>query len=142
MFLAAMAILAYCFTVYDKPEKWQYVLWGVLSFVSVVIIYLTKGINAETKSQMVVYSVVLMALISASMTMPKKIRAASILLAVSNVLLFIDEVYSRTLVVHILSLGIYYVAMAFFAYSTRYREVSREERDRAIREKYYEKHAH
>ena len=142
IFGAAMAILAYCFTVYDKPEKWQYVLWGVLSFIAVVIIYLSKGINAETKSQMVVYSVILMALISASMTMPKKIRAASILLAVSNVLLFVDEVYTRTLMVHVRSLAIYYLAMGLFAYSTRYREVSREDRDRAIRERYYEKHAH
>ena len=117
-------------------------LWGVLSFIAVVIIYLSKGINAETKSQMVVYSVILMALISASMTMPKKIRAASILLAVSNVLLFVDEVYTRTLMVHVRSLAIYYLAMGLFAYSTRYREVNREDRDRAIRERYYEKHAH
>ena len=142
MFAAAMALLAYCFTVYDKPEKWQYVMWALLSFISVVIIYISKGINDEMKNQMVIYSVILMALISSSMTMPKKVCVASVLLAISNVLLFVDEVYRRTLWIHVRSLAFYYVAMGFFAYSTRYKEVSREQRDRAARERYYEKHAH
>jgi len=57
-----------------------------------------------------------------SLTMPKKIRYGAILLAISNVLLFVHEVSRKTLLIHVLSLGIYYLAFGCFAFATKYKE--------------------
>ena len=123
MFGAAEAILTYQFTRHEKPERWQYALWALGSLVAVIIIYLSTALKNDMKYSMVAYSVILMAMVSASLTMPKRIRTGAILMAVSNILLFINEVSTKRLLIHILSLGIYYLAMAFFAYSTRYKVV-------------------
>ncbi len=119
-----MAILTYQFTRHEKPEKWQYALWALGSFAAVVIIYLSTALKNDMKYSMVAYSVILMAMVAASLTMPKRIRSGAILMAVSNILLFINEVSTKKLLIHILSLGIYYLAMGFFAYATRYKVVT------------------
>ena len=124
MFGAAEAILTYQFTRHEKMEKWQYVLWALGSFAAVVIIYLNTALKNDMKYSMVAYSVILMAMVAGSLTMPKRIRSGAIMMAVSNILLFINEVSTKKLLIHILSLGIYYLAMGFFAYATRYKVVT------------------
>ena len=123
LFALGEGYLVYCFSKYDRLENWQYVLWALLSILGVAFICYNKGLNGTTKTVMSAYCVILMALAVTSLTMPKKIRFGSLALVVSNLLLFINEVSPKTLLVHVLSLGIYYLAVGAFALSSRYKEL-------------------
>lgn len=123
VYAIAEVLMAYSFIRHERPEKWQWTLWVFSSIVCVYIIMRSQVATGELKSQMAAYSVILMALVASSLVMPKKIRYGTMLLAVANVLLFISEVAHRTLIMHVTSLGMFYLAMAFYALSTRYREV-------------------
>ncbi|MBQ3385427.1 MAG: hypothetical protein IJG59_09500 [Erysipelotrichaceae bacterium] len=122
MFGAAEAVLAYRFSNYDKPDRWQWIVWALSIVLCVFVISTVKSLNANTLYRMAAYSVILTAALVTSLTMPKKIRFGAIFLAVSNILLFVHEVYRKTLLIHILSLGIYYLAFGCFAFATRYKE--------------------
>ena len=122
MFGAAEAVLAYRFSNYDKPDKWQWIVWALGIVLCVFIISTVKSVNTNMLYRMSGYSVIITAVLVTSLTMPKKIRFGAIFLAVSNILLFIHEVYRKTLLIHILSLGIYYLAYGCFAFATRYKE--------------------
>ena len=122
MFGAAEAVLAYRFANYDKPDRWQWIVWALSIVLCVFIISTVKSVTANMLYRMAAYSVILTAAVVTSLTMPKKIRYGAILLAISNVLLFVHEVSRKTLLIHVLSLGIYYLAFGCFAFATKYKE--------------------
>lgn len=122
MFGAAEAVLAYRFANYDKPDRWQWIVWALSIVLCVFIISTVKSVTANMLYRMAAYSVILTAAVVTSLTMPKKIRYGAILLAISNVLLFVHEVSRKTLLIHVLSLGIYYMAFGCFAFATKYKE--------------------
>ena len=119
----AEILMIIAFFRYAKPEKWQYVLWAVSSLVSIAVIsYFGRTIFNNLIYSMAVYSIVLNGLLAISLAMPKKIRFASIMLFVANMMLFFNEVGSISLLSHIVSLGTYYLAAISYALSTRFKE--------------------
>ncbi|MBR0137956.1 MAG: hypothetical protein IJM15_06055, partial [Erysipelotrichaceae bacterium] len=117
------AFFVYAFTRYDKQQRWQWILWLFNSAISLIIIINSKAINMTTRIQMAGYAMVLMALVSAALTMPRKIRFGAILLVIANILMYRNEVAPLTLLSHVLSIGIYYIAIGLFAFSSRYKEL-------------------
>ena len=122
LFGAAEAVLAYRFSNYDKPDRWQWIVWRLSIVLCVTIISLFRNLNVTVQYSMTIYSVILTAMVVTSLTMPKKIRFGAIFMALSNVLLFVDEVSRKTLLIHILSIGLYYLAFGCFAFATIYDE--------------------
>ena len=124
LFAIAEGVLVYNYFRHESPEKWQYVLW-ITGIICSWLIISNSGLNDEMVRQMTAYIVILSALGVLSLNMPKKMRAGALLLIMSNVFLFINEVGQETLLIHVLSLGIYYLAIGFFAFSTRYNDYKR-----------------
>ena len=121
LFAVAQLILAVNFMLFDKPEKWQWIFWAIASAVASVIIYFAGSSLGDIKYAMMGYAVVLMLLFTMSLTLPKKVRIGSILFAVSNVLLFVNEIRNASLFSHILALSIYYIAMGCYTFGARFK---------------------
>ena len=117
-----IVLLGYQFIRFDKPEIWQWIMWGILAGISIYVMIQNKDRFGSLTYVMIVYSVLLMGLLSLSVTMPKRIRAASILFVAANIFLFFNEIHSITLLRHILALGIFYLAVITFARSTRFND--------------------
>ncbi|MBQ4253743.1 MAG: haloacid dehalogenase-like hydrolase, partial [Erysipelotrichaceae bacterium] len=112
----------YAFTRYDRLERWQWIFWVLSSVFCIAVIHFSN-LSAASEKQFSIYAVILMALVATALTMPKRIRHGAILLVISNVLLFRNEVMPKTLLSHVFALSIYYLAMGFFAFSSRYKEL-------------------
>ena len=117
--------LSYQFIKYDKPEKWQIIMWVLLSVVAFLVVYLTKNMSFNMRVYIFLYSLILGGMLITSFTMPKKIRFGSIILLVANVLLFTNEIARPRLMIHVIALALYYITVSLFAFSTRYHDFPR-----------------
>lgn len=118
----AELVLIYHFYKFEKPEKWQWAAWGFASVSTCIFIWANSSIGTGKIIMMMAYAVIMMALLSLSLTKPKKIRFGAIFLAMSNVLIFLNLAFGATLIGHVIGLGVYYVAIMCFASSTKYKK--------------------
>ncbi len=119
--IIAMSCLAIRFYLFDQPEKWQYLVWLVL-FASAMILIKVFGFIVDVNQWLiVVYAFITTLVVSASLTMPRRIRMGAFGLLISSILLFINETTTITFVGHLISLGLYYVSIALLATSTKYK---------------------
>ena len=123
IYAVAEGFLTYHFFKYEKPVTWQYILWIAGCVLGIVIIATNRNLARKAAIEMIIYVIVLMAFLASSVTMPKKIRFGAVLLVVSNIMVFINTVTIRTLIVHVLSLGLFYLATGLFALGTRFKIV-------------------
>ncbi|MBQ9037784.1 MAG: hypothetical protein IJ115_10070 [Erysipelotrichaceae bacterium] len=124
VFIFGIAILILChrFYLYEKPEKWQYIMFAISSIGVMAYIIVNRQGSLSWTVAMSVYALALNALLILALTMPKRIRFGAICLTISNVLIFFNQIRGTSLVTHITSLAIDYVAIMCFAYSTRYKK--------------------
>ena len=123
MFFYAIAqgILLISFYFHEKPERWQYIFWAGASVVSLLLLFIFGEQYSKSFFPLSLYIILLMALLSTSLTMPKKVRFGVILLTLGNILSFVNQVTTMTLYGHIVTLGIYYLCFLLLAFSTRFK---------------------
>ncbi len=110
---------------HEKPEKWQYAAFALINLLNIVLAYLSRYVLREVIWNMAFYSTLQAFMLALSLTKPRRVRLGCISLSLSNFLLFLNEIMNRTLLSHVLSIGTFYLALAFFAHSTRFREYKR-----------------
>ena len=128
IYTIAMLILCYRFYKFERVEKGQWFMWAVTSAACTVYI-LSKYLPTYETLATVIYAIILMLMLSLSVTMPKKIKFASWALTLSNVIIFMTRFIraKETLPVHVLSLGLYYIAATTFASATKFNKPITEE---------------
>ncbi|MBQ1505277.1 MAG: hypothetical protein IIZ48_00725 [Erysipelotrichales bacterium] len=118
---AALIVLTIRFFKFDKPEPWQYITWIFSSAVCFFILNRYVYLFNTSVFPLYGYTAVMMAFLAASLTMPKKMRTGAVFLIIANFLLFNNEVRGATLLGHVLSLGIYYIGIICYSFSTRFK---------------------
>ena len=128
IYTIAMLILCYRFYKFERVEKGQWFMWAVTSAACTVYI-LSKYLPTYETLATVIYAIILMLMLSLSVTMPKKIKFASWALTLSNVIIFMTRFIraKETLPLHVLSLGLYYIAATTFASATKFNKPITEE---------------
>ena len=128
IYTIAILILCYRFYKFERVEKGQWFMWAVTSAACTVYI-LSKYLPTYETLATVIYAIILMLMLSLSVTMPKKIKFASWALTLSNVIIFMTRFIGakETLPLHVLSLGLYYIAATTFASATKFNKPITEE---------------
>lgn len=119
---SAIILLCWHFARFDDPEIWQYILWLLLSALAVRYVFLYRPGLGNMLWPMTVYAVLVCALASMSLIMPKRIRIGAVLLLISNLMIFFGQVGRIPLLYHFVSLLVFYISMGFFASATRYKD--------------------
>ena len=113
--IVSYAILTYAFIKEDDPERNQIIIWIVASVCATIGIMSINGQFGFLRFIAIIYVCTAILMVTTSFTMPKRIFVGSVLLFVSGILVIRNEVYGMTFISHIISLGIYYCAIATLA---------------------------
>lgn len=113
--IIAYSVLTYAFIKEDKPELNQIIIFAVASIIAVIFILNIEGQYGLMRFIAIIYVCTAILMVTTSFTMPKRIFIGSVLLFISGILLIRNEVQGITFLSHMISLGIYYCAIATLA---------------------------
>ena len=105
-------LLMYAFIRVQKPTKKQWTAWPIVFMVLLVVLQLMAG---SLPSYLVwlarAYAVVLAALLVCAWPVSPRLRAATMVLAASDILLVIKLAFPNNMIIDVMSLMAYYIAM-------------------------------
>ena len=113
--IIAYLVLSYAYIKEDSPEIHQIVICVVASLAAIIYLSTISGDYGSLRYVAMIYMCAAIVMVTMSFTMPKRIFIGSILLFISGILVIRNEVMGMTFISHIISLGIYYAAIATLA---------------------------
>ena len=113
--IAAYLVLTYAFIRQERPGKRQIFLFIVLCAAAIFNLSQVSGDYGWLRIIAMIYVITASAMVTASLTMPRRTFAGTGLLYLSGVLLILNYINGTTFTSHFISLGVYYVGIALLA---------------------------
>lgn len=118
--IAAYILLTWAYVKEEKPEKRQIVNWIVLCVAGIGSMTVIEGEFGVLRIVGILYLWAALAMVTSSFNQDRRIFTGSLLLFISGILLMNNIINGTTFLSHMLSLGVYYAAVATLAsYNTR-----------------------
>ena len=123
--ILAYGYLSFAYIADDKPDKIQYIIWIVLSALSIEIINEIKGDYGNLKFFAMIYVSAALLMAITSVDQNRTVLVGSVLLFVAGVLTIYNFIIGNTFFSHIISLGTYYAGVGILASSTIQKQMYR-----------------
>ena len=113
--IAAYVLLSIAFIYEERPGLTQVICWVIFSAAGIQILSFIKGEYGLLRILAMVYFAAVMLMVITSFGQSRRIFTGALFLFIAGILLMFNEINGRTFISHILSLGIYYMAIAILA---------------------------
>ena len=112
---AAYAMLCRAFIKKEKLKKTQIVLILLLSAAAAISVLSIRGSFGALRCIAVLYCIASIVLLFSSFNLSGRILAGSVLLFISGLLVFNNQIRGEAFIRHFISLGVYYIAITILA---------------------------